>query len=361
MKKTYFLITISYLLSIFAIAQVPSGYYDNAQGLTGENLKTELYNIIKDHSVQSYGSLWDHYYTTDDKPNGKVWDMYSDVPDGTPPYEYTFGTNQCGNYNSENDCYNREHSFPKSWFDDSSPMVTDIIHIVPTDGYVNGKRSNWPFGETNSPSWTSMNGSKVGSCSVSGYNGTIFEPIDAYKGDFARIYFYMATRYENLIANWENNSSSSDAALNGSSYPCYEEWYLNMLLDWHRNDPVSQKEIDRNNDIYDIQDNRNPFVDRPIYVSKIWDPTNAVSDISIHEIMNIYTGNNGNTLYLNKLITGSEEFQLILYNISGQELGAEKMSNSSFEMDIANTQKGCYILQITNTNNQELYHFKFIK
>ncbi len=361
MKKTYFLITLSYLLSLFTLAQIPSGYYDAAEGLTGEDLKTELYYIIKDHNVQSYGSLWDHYYTTDDKPNGKVWDMYSDNPDGTPPYEYTFGSNQCGNYNSEADCYNREHSFPKSWFDDSSPMVTDIFHIVPTDGYVNGKRGNNPFGETNNASWTSMNGSKVGSNSISGYSGTIFEPIDEYKGDFARIYFYMATRYENLIAGWENNSSSSDAALNGTSYPCYEDWYLNMLLDWHRNDPVSQKEIDRNNDIYTIQDNRNPFVDHPYYVSKIWDPENAISEFSIDEIMNIYAGSQGNTLFLNTIENNQEEYQLVLFNISGQELKVETMNHSTFEMDIANTLKGCYILQITKTSNQQLYHFKFIK
>ena len=277
MKKTLLTLVIT-LVSFSLFAQIPSGYYDDAQGHSGESLKTELYYIIKDHNSQSYGALWDHYYTTDDKPNGKVWDMYSDVPGGNPPYEFTFGSGQCGNYSGEGDCYNREHSFPKSWFDDSSPMVTDIFHIVPTDGYVNGKRSNWPFGETNSPSWTSDNGSKVGSCSVSGYNGTIFEPIDAYKGDFARIYFYMATRYENRIASWENNSSNSDAALDGSSFPCYEEWYLNMLLDWHNNDPVSQKEIDRNNDIYyEVQGNRNPFVDHPEWVALVWGGVQAPS------------------------------------------------------------------------------------
>lgn len=270
MRKTLLTLMVA-MISLSLFAQIPSGYYDDAQGHYGESLKTELYYIIKDHNSQSYGALWDHYYYTDDKPNGKVWDMYSDVPGGEPPYEFTFGSNQCGNYGGEGDCYNREHSFPKSWFDDSSPMVTDIFHIVPTDGYVNGKRSNWPFGETDSPSWTSMNGTKVGSCSYPGYNGTVFEPIDAYKGDFARIYFYMATRYENLIANWENNSSNSDAALNGTSYPCYEDWYLNMLLEWHQNDPVSQKEIDRNNDIYyEVQNNRNPFVDHPEWVALVW-------------------------------------------------------------------------------------------
>lgn len=269
MKKTLFAI-ITLLIGINSIGQIPPGYYDDAQGLSGAPLKTALYQIIKDHNVQSYGSLWIHFETTDPKSNGKVWDMYSDIPGDTPPYEYNFGDDQCGNYGGEGDCYNREHSFPKSWFDDASPMYTDLFQIVPTDGYVNGQRSNWPYGETNNPNWTSMNGSKRGSNSTTGYSGTIFEPIDEYKGDFARIYFYMATRYENSIAGWENNSVNSDAALDGSSYPCYEEWYLNLLLDWHLNDPVSDKEIDRNNEVYDIQNNRNPFVDHPEWVVTVW-------------------------------------------------------------------------------------------
>lgn len=269
MKKTLFAL-FALLLGINSFGQIPPGYYDDAQGLNGESLKTALYQIINDHNVQSYSSIWIHFESTDPKPNGEVWDMYSDVPGGTPPYIYNFGDDQCGNYSGEGDCYNREHSFPKSWFDDASPMYTDLFQIVPTDGYVNGQRSNWPFGESNNPSWTSMNGSKRGSNSTAGYSGTIFEPIDEYKGDFARIYFYMATRYENIIAGWENNSDNSDAALDGTSYPCYEEWYLNLLLDWHQNDPVSDKEIDRNNEIYDIQNNRNPFVDHPEWVATVW-------------------------------------------------------------------------------------------
>ena len=154
-------------------------------------------------------------------------------------------------------------------------MVTDLFHIVPTDGYVNGQRSSWPFGETSNAQWTSMNGSKRGSNSTSGYSGTIFEPIDEYKGDFARIYFYMATRYENIISSWEDNSSSADAALDGTTFPVFEEWYLNLLLDWHNNDPLSQKEIDRNNAIYDIQNNRNPFVDHEEWVNLIWSDVQA--------------------------------------------------------------------------------------
>ena len=132
-------------------AQIPDGYYNNATGLYGEPLQAALHDIIDDHTVVSYTSLWTHYQTTDVKPNGKVWDMYSDIPDGTPPYEFTFITNQCGNYGGEGDCYNREHSWPKSWFNDVAPMNTDIFHVVPSDGYVNGQRGNYPYGEVAIP------------------------------------------------------------------------------------------------------------------------------------------------------------------------------------------------------------------
>lgn len=268
-KSIYILLSIAFLANI-SFAQIPSGYYNDAAGLSGEQLKTALYHIIKGHDSQSYNSLWTHFQTTDKKPNGKVWDMYSDVPGGTPPYEYTFISDQCGNYGGEGDCYNREHSFPKSWFNDALPMNTDLFHLVPTDGYVNGQRGNWPFGEVNNSQWTSQNGSKRGPNSTSGYSGTAFEPIDAYKGDFARAYFYMATRYENVIHNWDNNNASADAVLDGTTYPVFEDWYLDLMMNWHNNDPVSQKEIDRNNDIYDIQDNRNPFVDHTEWVALVW-------------------------------------------------------------------------------------------
>ena len=244
-------------------AQIPDGYYNNATGLYGEPLQAALHDIIDDHTVVSYTSLWTHYQTTDVKPNGKVWDMYSDIPDGTPPYEFTFITNQCGNYGGEGDCYNREHSWPKSWFNDVAPMNTDIFHVVPSDGYVNGQRGNDPYGEVDNPTWTSQNGSKKGPNSYPGYSGTVFEPIDAYKGDFARIYFYMSTRYLGEDSNWPGSDMADGAQL--------EPWAQDMMMEWHAEDPVSQKEIDRNNDIYYyVQFNRNPFVDHPEYADLIW-------------------------------------------------------------------------------------------
>lgn len=272
-RKVVLLFASVLIFHLPTFAQPPAGYYSTATG-SGATLKTQLYNIIKGHTVISYDGLYDKYETTDDVNNEGVyvWDMYSDIPGPTPePYRYQFGSgDQCGSYSGEGDCFNREHSMPASWFGDASPMYSDLFHVYPTDGYVNNRRSNYPFGEVSSPDWTSDNGSKVGNCSFPGYSGDVFEPIDEYKGDFARTYFYMATRYENVNASWANKTPQANAALVSNNFPFFETWFLNMLGEWHVNDPVSQKEVDRNNAVYAIQGNRNPFIDDPSYVYKIW-------------------------------------------------------------------------------------------
>lgn len=260
LKITLFLLFCSGLV----LAQAPSNYYTGVDGKRQSALKTAFFSVIKDPSVTSYDGLWTSFKTTDKKANGRVWDMYSDKPGETPPYEYTFGSSQCGNYSGEGSCYNREHSFPKSWFGDVKPMNCDLFHLYPTDGYVNGKRGNDAFGEVGIAKWTSQNGSKSGQNTTSGYTGNVFEPIDEYKGDFARTYFYMATCYEDKIGNWGADM------LAGNSYPAYKTWAVDLLLKWSRQDPVSQKEIDRNNAVYAIQKNRNPFIDFPGLEEYIW-------------------------------------------------------------------------------------------
>jgi endonuclease I len=257
----FFLTTALLCFVSTAFAQIPAGYYDNAQGLTGEPLRTALFGIIDNHNSQSYNSLWNHFQSTDMKSNGEVWDMYSDVPGGTPAYTYNFGSDQCGNYSGEGDCFNREHSFPKSWFNDQSPMNTDLFHLYPTDGYVNGRRSNYVFADIDNANWTSTNGSVNGPSVFPGYTGTAFEPIDEYKGDFARSYFYMMTRYKTSVASW------SSAMLTGDNL---SNWARNQMLLWSANDPVSQKEIDRNNVVYGIQNNRNPYIDNPQWITEVW-------------------------------------------------------------------------------------------
>ncbi len=247
-------------VALLAHAQAPSGYYSAAKGKKGSAVKTALYGIIASHTQRSYNQLWTDFKTTDVRSDGKIRDRYSSVTNYTPG-----GSAQGGSYKGEGDSYNREHSFPKSWFDDATPMYTDLFHLYPTDGYVNGRRSNYPFGENNGEKFTSSGGySKLGACTVSGYSGICFEPNDEYKGDFARTYFYMATAYEDKIASW------SSPMLAGNKYPAYTNWALTMLLRWAKEDPVSQVEVDRNNAVYSIQKNRNPYIDFPGLEQYVW-------------------------------------------------------------------------------------------
>ena len=162
------------------------------------------------------------------------------------------------------------------------PQYTDLFTVVPTDGWINGIRSNNPYGEVQAGTETQItnNGSALGSSSITipGYTGSVFEPIDAYKGDLARGYFYMATRYEDGIGSWESFTTASDAVLDGTAFPAYEQWMIDLLLSWHNSDPVDQKEIDRNEAIYAIQGNRNPFIDHPEYAALIWDNCGSGGD-----------------------------------------------------------------------------------
>ena len=250
------------LLALQLMAQGPNGtgtYYQNADGEKGSALKTAMWAIIKDPQTVGYSGLWNAYRTTDKRDDGKVWDMYSSITN------YDFDDHG-SSFPYEGSGYNREHSFPRSWFGgEVEPMNSDVMHIVPTDGYVNNRRSNYPFGETTNPTYTSDGGfSKLGPSSISGYSGTVFEPNDEYKGDFARIYFYMATCYEDQIDTW------SSPMLSGDEYKPYQDWALNMLLRWAAEDPVSQKEIDRNNAVYELQGNRNPYVDYPGLEQYVW-------------------------------------------------------------------------------------------
>lgn len=308
--KRYIFTTILSVISLSIFAAIPAGYYNTATG-TGSTLKTQLYNIINHHSSRTYDQIWTDFQTTDKKADGTVWDMYTDNPTGTTIYTFAFINDQCGGYSVEGDCYNREHSFPKSWFKDATPMYTDLFHLYPTDGKVNGMRSNYPYGEVDgTASYTSSNGSKLGTCTYPGYTGIVFKPIDEYKGDFARTYFYMATRYENVIAGWENNDVNANAILNGTAFPVFETWFLNMLAEWHVNDPVSDKETARNDAVYGIQGNRNPFIDHPEYVQTVWgvgsavtaEPTNYPTNFSARNIKLQWADATGTTVPQHYLI-----------------------------------------------------------
>jgi len=309
MKK--FLLIVSLLLGSFAYGQAPAGYYNNATGLSGAALKTALQKIIRNHTKRSYDQLWTDFKTTDKTAAGNVWDMYSNCT-------FTYTSDQCGSYQNECDCYNREHSMPNSWWGGvtSDTAYTDLFHLIPTDGKVNGTRSNYPFGEVSSPTYASGNGSKLGKCSFAGYTGTVFEPVDEYKGDFARNYFYLATRYESKIASWTSDM------LADNSYPVFTTWAVNLLLKWHEQDPVSAKEIARNNAVYSIQHNRNPFIDHPEYVECIWATcANGINDPENEQnFINVYPNPAAGNVTVSYTLPSASVEDIELFTIDGKLL-----------------------------------------
>ena len=342
--KRFFALFLGLSLAVLVSAQ-PANYYNSANGLSGNQLKVALHNIIKGHTSISYAQLWNAFWSTDNKGNGVVWDMYSDNPNGTPPYIYYLGNDQCGNYNSEGDCYNREHSWPSSWFNDQSTPRTDLHHIFPTDGFVNNKRANFPFGEVRSASWTSQNGSKLGTCKTPGYSGTVFEPIDEYKGDFARAIMYMSVRYYSEDGGW----SSSDMTNKSEIKP----WAIDLLLRWNDLDPVSEKEKLRNEAIFDdYQHNRNPFVDHPEYARMIWDPTwNVIEETQ--EVVYLFPNpvEAGQTLHVSGNCNAFDAFTICdlcgrtLLKASGHAVGDFAVA---LPEDFA---KGCYIVKLMRNGN----------
>ena len=285
-----------YILFFFiaglAYSQIPSNYYDSANGLSGYALKTQLKNIVTSghtYNASSYDNLFTAYASTDRdyyyENDGSLLDIYSENPTGSET-SYNIPNDECGgNITGEGQCYNREHLFPQGFFNNSDalPMVSDIHTVVPTDGFVNNGRSNYPFGIVSNTNTSYANGSKWGTGNNYGYTNRVFEPIDEFKGDIARAMLYFAVRYEDNWndSGWEAPDVSPYNPLNGTSDQFYETWFINTMLDWHAADPVSQRELDRNDEAYNFQGNANPFVNHPEYAALIWNPvpdTQAPSD-----------------------------------------------------------------------------------
>lgn len=301
--RCLFVCLFLFAIAVFANAQPPAHYYDSADGKTCAALKSALKQILTNgHMPQPYDNLYSQYETYDIKPretgNGSanvIWDIYSDIPDAKDAYNYNPANNRCGNYNSEGDCYNREHTVPQSWFDHEEIPALDYNQVFPTDGFVNNRRSNYLYGEVSASTWTSTNGSKLGESAIAGISGTVFEPIDTYKGDVARAFFYFVTRYQDKIKSWSNNTT----AFSNDTFPSVNIFYLQMMIQWNNEDPISEKEISRNNGTYLYQHNRNPYIDHPEYVNAVWN-SGCAGLGTLPANLIYFTGRlNGNTVTLN--------------------------------------------------------------
>ena len=264
MKRMFTLLLLLVLFTnLTMFAAIPSGYYSAADNKKGSALLSALHGCIDGHTTLSYSSLENYYDDTDLTADGYIWDMYSTCK---------FTINDAGGTQKRIcDVWNKEHSIPQSWFGESSPMKSDLFHVYPTDARVNNFRSNMPYGETSNRSYIDGDSKAlgyIGTSNFSGYTGKVFEPVDQYKGDFARTYFYMVARY--LDKNFNKSENGKVVFTYSGGTTGLTTYATNLFLKWHRQDPVSQKEIDRNNAVYTHQKNRNPFIDYPYMAEYIW-------------------------------------------------------------------------------------------
>jgi len=295
---------------------IPVGYYDAAVGLNCQQLKTALRNIIANgHIALSYSSIDDiqmpivDTIRSDDGLSSIIWDIYSNNNSGPEPFTFSSAQNANGGFcvggatpGTEGGCWNKEHSFPRSWFKLSGsayqqPTEADLFIVRPTDSKINGNRGNIPYSTVSTttyqfptagayPGYPMPPNPVLDKIGVSNYPGvtasSAFEPNDAVKGDIARAYFYILTRYENELSNWVTlNGATSistvvDGTTNGGIYPSFQTNYLKLMNSWNNLDPVDAKEINRNNLIYSQQNNRNPYIDHPEYVALVWQCTGVL-------------------------------------------------------------------------------------
>lgn len=361
-KQGFFILNRTWILIFLLIQSLGSfaqsfndeSYYGSAEGKLTSALKTQLSSIISANYVtKSYDYLYTIYETSDVTASGKIWDMYSTCT-------WTFGNKQCGNYSTVCDCYNREHSIPQSWFNEQSPMKSDAFHVYPTDGKVNGQRSNYPFGECSSGTSLGSNAlGKLGYSTFAGYTDKVFEPDDEYKGDFARTYFYFVTRYESKMSSFSGDSFAKN------TYPSLSEWSINLFLKWHRQDPVSEKEINRNEAVFAYQKNRNPFIDHPELAEYIWgtckgEPWNISTGIlsatsSKTEVQITYTGNGT----LSVTTKEPKEVHYTIYGIAGNSLQEGDFLGTT-ELNINYLPKGIYLFKATTNSGQKPTVQKFL-
>lgn len=276
--KSRILITlmIGLLHASSALSQSLTDYYRSADGLRKDNLKTALYKIISDHKTIAYKSLFDYYEQTDGCLNNpaQIFDMFS-----TNTYYFV----------SVGNSMNKEHVVPQSWWGGGNkyPIYSDMFNVLPSDSKANSSKSNYPLGKITGDKKYDNGRIKIGKSSNSGGCGYVFEPYDEFKGDFARIYLYDATCYQNI--NWDNTAYAFPTGK--ETYPTLEAWIIPILLEWNKLDPPSEWEITRNNRVYQVQNNRNPFIDYPQLAEYIWGDSIAYNWDLDNAVPNVIDGN----------------------------------------------------------------------
>lgn len=359
MKNTLLTLSI-FLYSTFAFAQIDY-YKDLDSNRRCQELKNELFRYLNLGTTEmTYDNVYNFMSDYDLIKIGSetfIYDIYSFNPNGTQPYTYKPGQ-KCvndGGYKQEGDCWNREHVFPSSWFLTGAPMYTDMVNLLPTDGFVNNKRSNNPYGKVTNTKFTSKNGSKLGDGDIPSIVLDYFEPLDEFKGDVARILLYMSVRYQDKFKTWENTDFARVKGID--PLMGFKEEYLKVLLQWHEQDPPSQKEIDRNVKIEIKQGNRNPFVDFPQLVKYVWktDDCKAVGIKNyVQNSINLYPNPAQYEISLGNNSAKGQKYYIT--DISGKTVLNGVLNQS--RISIENLENGTYFLFIME--NEQTSYSKFM-
>ena len=345
-------------ISFVAFASIPEDYYNTLPGKSGAALKTALHKIICNDTTgyllygPGAGHTWEGFYSTDrNRADNSVIDMYSN--------EIRYYPNPNPSFASFGQLIQIEHSLPKSWWGGYEwAAYKDLNQLYPSDGSTNNAKSNYPLGQVSGTVYFDNGVSKIGNAVYPAYSGRVFEPADEYKGDFARSYFYMATAYENYSAYWNS------PMMNKNKYPVFNQWATDLLLSWHRQDPVSSKESSRTNVVYSFQQNRNPFIDYPELVEYIWGN-------NVGTVWNLTTTNMNPFLEIFdfKYTTGNPCFTVIsetdiaisysIYTVNGQKIIQDK-SFTNTETQFSYLTSGIYLIEINSINSNFKQVFKFI-
>lgn len=239
------------LVAMPALAAPPTDYYASAEGKTGNAIKAALHDIIKRHTDYSYDETWGLLQYTDEDPKRRTHVILIYTGRSHPKTDRYQG-------GSGKDQWTREHVWPKShgFPSESDAPFTDLHHLRPADKSVNTSRSDRDFAK----------GEEAHKEVVGAFRGDgTFEPPSQVKGNLARALFYMAVRYEG-----ENGNPDLELSKNATVKDTPHIGLLCTLLSWHGSDPVDDWERRRNDKVFKVQENRNPFIDRPEFVSEIW-------------------------------------------------------------------------------------------
>lgn len=245
-------------LTFPATGREVDGYYQSAQNLTGDELHTELHNIIKNHTAANYGDVWNYLTQLDYSANNSDnIDLFY-----TGRSHPANDSDRDDNPIRSDDSWNREHVWPKSHgdFGTSTTKVagTDLHALRPTDKSVNNDRGNKDFDDAET---------QHSECTGCYFSNNNWEPPDVVKGDVARTLFYMDVRYAGEF-------SEPDLSLfNGYTDISVDVGTLGKLCSmyqWNVDDPVDSRELERNMGVYELQGNRNPFIEYPNFVMDIW-------------------------------------------------------------------------------------------